>query len=146
MSFSGSLMSHAGPTPPEELPPLEEELLLDVPESPLEPELELDDEVPVSGFAESGTPLSMGSLSVFGGSFVLLSGVEGSVFASWTSAPRPSSGDVAQRGDEGNERQDGDRDEGKATHGRTLAAELLRCARRCCHGDAQVTPTCRHLS
>src|SRR4051794_8932345 len=104
MSLSGSLRSHDGPTPPEELPPLDEELLLEelleVPELPLEDvplEPELDDVEPVSGFAESTTPLSSGALSVFGGSFVLLSGGVGSaVFASWTSAPRPSSGDVAQ--------------------------------------------------
>ena len=95
MSFSGSLMSHAGPTAPElpeELELLDElELLeLDVPLDPLDDVLE-----PVSGFAESATPASTGVGSDLGGSFVLLSGVGSADFVSSVVAPSPSSGDVA---------------------------------------------------
>ena len=137
MSFSGSLMSHEGPTPPElldevELP--EEPELPDEPDVPLEP---LDEVVePVSGFAESAVPASTGVGSDLGGSFVLLSsGVGSADFVSSVVAPRPSSGDVAQA------------DEMRATSDRaatgmrakrrmagTLAAELCR-ALACLHGE-----------
>jgi hypothetical protein len=101
MSFSGSLMSHEAPTPPEllddvELPdePDEPEL----PEEPDVPDVPLDDEVaPVSGFAASAVPASVVGVVVvdFGGSFVLLSGVGSADFVSSVVAPSPSSGDVA---------------------------------------------------
>jgi hypothetical protein len=96
-------MSHAGPA----APPLEDVELPEEPEEPDEPELPEEPEVPeepldepdepVSGVDESGVvePAS-GVLVVFGGSFALLSaGVGSADFVSCTSAPSPSSGDVA---------------------------------------------------
>lgn len=85
-----------GPTPPEllvpELPELLELLEL-VPESPLVPLEEVDE--PVSGFAESATPLSTGaSVVVFWGSFAP-TGSGSAAFTSSTESPSPSSGDVA---------------------------------------------------
>ena len=92
-------------------------LLLDVPEEPLEPEepeelplepedplepLEPEDpleplDVPVSGLALSVVPASTGASLVFGGSLDVLpaSGSGSSDFWSCTSAPSPSSGEVA---------------------------------------------------
>ena len=104
ISFSGSLMLHAGPTPPEELDPLEPELPLEPldPELPLDPlelelllellellELEVD---PVSAFA----PLSSSTvlLVVDGGSFAP-SGSGSAALLSTTASPSPSSGEVA---------------------------------------------------
>lgn len=114
ISFSGSLVLHAGPTAPElpldEL--LDEELVEPlVPLDPLDPELPEDPEVPldplelvlepVSGVvAESAAavvPLS-GVLAGFAGSVVVFapaSGVGSTDFVSSTVLPRPSSGEVA---------------------------------------------------
>jgi hypothetical protein len=126
------LRSQAGPTPPELL--LEEELdelLEDVPELPLddvplEPELDVVD--PVSGFAESiRAPASTGALSVFGGSFVLVSGVGSADFVSCTSAPSPSSGDVAHAEMRATSDRTATGMRAKRRMGATLAAELY-CA------------------
>jgi len=106
ISISGSLRLHAGPTPPEELDPLEPELPLEPldPELPLDPlelelllelelevllELEVD---PVSAFA----PLSASTvlLLVDGGSFAP-SGSGSAALFSTTASPSPSSGEVA---------------------------------------------------
>lgn len=115
ISFSGSLVLHAGPTAPElpldEL--LDEELVEPlvplVPLDPLEPELPDDPEVPldplelvlepVSGVvAESAAASLSGVLAGFAGSVVVFapaSGVGSTDFVSSTVLPRPSSGDVA---------------------------------------------------
>jgi hypothetical protein len=111
ISFSGSLVLHAGPTAPE-LPldellddELEELVVPLVPELPEDPELPLDPlELvlePVSAVvAESAAvPLSgSGVLAGFAGSVVVFapaSGVGSTDFVSWTVLPRPSSGEVA---------------------------------------------------
>jgi hypothetical protein len=125
------LRSHAGPTPPELpldeplLPLLEDDEL--APELPLEEPL-LDDDAPVSGFAASATLASV-PLSVVeeGGSFA--PPASGSAVVAATSAPRPSSGEVAQA-DAAEMRATRDRtatqvrDERRMA--RTLAAELCR--------------------
>lgn len=93
-SFTGSLMLHAGPTPP-----LDELLVLE-PELPLEPELLLEDDVePVSGLAASAggvVPLSVAGADADGGGSFAPASSGSVVFASATVSPSPSSGDVAQ--------------------------------------------------
>jgi hypothetical protein len=147
-SLIALLVSHAAPPPPLELPL--DELLLDdelAPELPLD-ELLLDEDAPVSGFAASATLASVPlSVAEEGGSFAPLA--SGAAVVAATSAPRPSSGDVAQA-DAAEMRATRDR---AATQVRverrmagTLAAELCtwrpaRLTRR--SGDSYVVAACQ---
>jgi len=142
MSFSGSLMSHEGPTPPELLDEVElpeepdEPELPELPEDPDVPLAPLDEVVePVSGLAESVVPASTGVGSDLGGSFVLLSsGVGSADFVSSVVAPRPSSGDVAHAEMRATSDRAATGMRAKRRMAGTLAAELCM-ALACLHGE-----------
>ena len=129
MSFSGSLTSHAGPTPPELLDDVELPDEPELPELPELPDVPLDEEVePASGFAESAVvPASTAEVVLFGGSFVLVSsGVGSADLVSSLVVPRPSSGDVAHAEMRATSDKAATGMRAKRRMAGTLAAELCR--------------------